>query len=156
MRLRWTRVLGGLAVVVLAMAVMGTVARSVGLVWDPLGRTAARLERAEAQAAQADAERRARQLEAEGTARRARVEAQAHETLQQVAAVTAAYEHRAREAEDAKTPLDGDRAGRLHGHDRELCRLASQLAGCATAPGPAGEREPPLSAEPAARQPEQG
>lgn len=150
MKMPWIRLLGWLVLVLLAIGLVGAVARSVGLVWDPFGRSAMRLERAERRAEQAEAERLARQLEAEGAIRRARSEAKAHEALQQVAVVTAGYEQRAREAEDAETPLDGDRADRLHGHDRELCRLAIQLAGCTATPVAAGMAEPPLSAEPVA------
>ncbi|WP_409018601.1 hypothetical protein [Brevundimonas vesicularis] len=150
MKMPWIRLLGWLVLVLLAIGLMGAVARSVGLVWDPFGRSAMRLERAERRAEQAEAERLARQLEAEGAIRRARSEARAHEALQQVAVVTAGYEQRAREAGDAETPLDGDRADRLHGHDRELCRLAVQLAGCAATPDTAGRAEPSLSAEPVA------
>ena len=36
-------------------------------------------------------------------------------------------------SEAANVPLDPERSARLHGHDRGLCQLASDLVGCATA-----------------------
>lgn len=46
-------------------------------------------------------------------------------------AVTADLTPKALQAEDANAPLEADRAGRLSRADRELCRLAPDLVGCA-------------------------
>ena len=47
-------------------------------------------------------------------------------------AVAAQIIPQALQAEDANAPLEPDRAARLSRADRELCRLAPDLVGCAT------------------------
>ena len=64
--------------------------------------------------------------------------------IEGVAEATAAAETRARTADDADTPLDPDRAQRLHDHDRQLCRLAPAVAGCPASADPGRGRDAAL------------
>ena len=120
-----------------AMVVLSAVAgRGVGLRWDPFSLQQRRLEAALAQAARAESDADARRLEAEGRAQQAaRVEIHHRQTLA-VERATVAAVTQARSAEDANDLLDPVRADRLRAHDRELCRLAADLDGCAAASGP--------------------
>lgn len=124
--------LGLILAVGLALALIAV--RGLGLRWDPFGSQSRRLARAEAQADLARSDARARALEVEGE-RHAR--ARSDELHRQAAAVEASVAHtltEARSAPDANDPLPADRGERLRAHDRELCRLAPDLEGCAAAP----------------------
>ncbi|MNX79908.1 hypothetical protein D3C86_1115540 [compost metagenome] len=125
-------VLAGAMVVLLAVA-----GRGVGLRWDPFDLQQRRLEAAQAQATRAESDAEARRLEAAGRDQQAAgLEIHHRQTLAvERATVTAVTQ--ARSAEDANDSLDPVRADRLRAHDRELCRLAPDLDGCAAAPGPA-------------------
>lgn len=125
-------VVAGLAVLLVAMA-----GRGLGLSWDPFGSQERRLETAEARATWAEADAAARRAEVAGrTAQAVRLEVR-HRQIQAVERATVAAVTEARIADDAQTLLDVERAERLHAHDRELCRSAPDLDGCAAAPGPA-------------------
>lgn len=110
----------------------------VGFRWDPFNHSQRRLEAAQAQAQVGQAEAAARRLEAEAAIQRSRRLDQFHQQQTATARTIAIAVEQARSADDAKTPLDARRAERLRGHDRELCRLAPDLDGCAGAAGPAG------------------
>jgi len=123
-------VLVGVAVLLLALA-----GRGLGLRWDPFNLQQRRLEVADARATYAESDAEARRLEAAGQGRQAaRVEIHHRQTLA-VQRATVAAVTQARSAEDANDPLDLVRADRLRAHDRELCRLAPDLDGCAAASG---------------------
>jgi len=124
-------VLAGTAVLLLML-----VARGVGLSWDPFGLQQRRLATAQARATQAESDAQARVVETEGRRQQAaRLEIHHRQTLA-VERATVAAVTQARSADDANDPLDPVRADRLRAHDRELCRLAPDLDGCAAAPGP--------------------
>jgi hypothetical protein len=128
----------GWLVLVGAMVILLAVAgRGVGLRWDPFDLQQRRLEAAQAQATRAESDAEARRLEAAGRDQQAAgLEIHHRQTLAvERATVTAVTQ--ARSAEDANDSLDPVRADRLRAHDRELCRLAPDLDGCAAAPGPA-------------------
>lgn len=110
----------------------------VGFRWDPFNHSQRRLEAAQAQAQVGQAEAAARRLEAEAAIQQSRRLDQFHQQQTATARTIAIAVEQARSADDAKTPLDARRAERLRGHDRELCRLAPDLDGCAGAAGPAG------------------
>lgn len=119
--------------VVLLLAVTG---RGLGLRWDPFGLQQRRLEVAEARAMRAESDAEARRVEAEGRAQQAaRLDIHYRQILA-VERATVAAVSQARSAEDANDPLDLVRADRLRAHDRELCRLAADLDGCAAAAEP--------------------
>lgn len=123
-------VLVGVAVLLLALA-----GRGLGLRWDPFNLQQRRLEVADARATYAESDAEARRIEAAGQGRQAaRVEIHHRQTLA-VQRATVAAVTQARSAEDANDPLDLVRADRLRAHDRELCRLAPDLDGCAAASG---------------------
>ena len=127
--LGWMALVGAL---VLLLAIAG---RGLGLTWDPFNLQQRRLEVADARVAYAESDAEARSIEAAGQGQQAaRVEIHHRQTLaverSTVAAVT-----QARSAKDANDPLDLVRADRLRAHDRELCRLAPDLDGCAAASG---------------------
>lgn len=134
--------LGWVAVAGVALGLAATLLGGLGFRWDPFGLQQKRLAAAEARATAgaeaAEAQAAARRLEAEGaqTLQR-RLD---HFQQQQTAAahLTGVAVAQARNADDAETPLDRRRADRLRGHDRELCRLAPDLDGCAGAAQPAG------------------
>ncbi|MEN5146072.1 hypothetical protein [Brevundimonas diminuta] len=135
---RYLRVLtpwGWLATAVVAVAALWLLGRGLGLRWDPFQLQTRRLEAAEQRLNRAEAEADARALEAAARARQVESLDAFHRNAQAVTAATVAAETRARTADDADTPLDPDRAGRLREHDRELCRLAPAVAGCAAPAG---------------------
>lgn len=141
-----TRPIGPLAPLgwlIAALAVLMAVAL-IAHGWDRLWSwlpwsTERRLDAAEGRAAFAQDQADASGLQAEGEADQVRrIDTYSHQTIT-VQAVTADAVVQSRSADDAETPLDDDRAGRLRGHDRELCRIAPDLDGCAAAaPDPAG------------------
>ena len=126
-------VLVGLALV----ALLGIAGRGLGLRWDPFGFQQRRVERAEARAAWAETDVAARRAEVAGQAAQAIHLETHHRHILAVERATVAAVTQARSAEDANDLLDPVRADRLRAHDRELCRLAPDLDGCAAAPGPA-------------------
>ncbi|MNQ50702.1 hypothetical protein D3C85_646580 [compost metagenome] len=127
--------LGRLVLVGALVLLMAVAGRGLGLSWDPFNFQQRRLEVADARAASAERDADARRLEAAGQGRQAaRVEIHHRQTLA-VQRATVAAVTQARSAEDANDPLDLVRADRLRAHDRELCRLAPDLDGCAAAAG---------------------
>ncbi|MBB4799121.1 hypothetical protein HNP32_002877 [Brevundimonas bullata] len=127
--------LGRLALAGALVLLLAITGRGLGLSWDPFNLQQRRLEVADARAASAESDAEARRIEAAGQGQQAaRVEIHHRQTLaverSTVAAVT-----QARSAKDANDPLDLVRADRLRAHDRELCRLAPDLDGCAAASG---------------------
>jgi hypothetical protein len=123
-------VLVGVMVLLLALA-----GRGLGLRWDPLNLQQRRQEVADARAASAESDADARRIEAAGQGRQAaRVEIH-HRQILAVERATVAAVTQARSANDANELLDLVRADRLRAHDRELCRLAPDLDGCAAASG---------------------
>lgn len=130
---------GGAILIGLALVLGG-----LGFRWDPLDLSRRRAERAEAAAVQASAEAAARAAEAQGQAGQvARLDA-ALATARSLERATAQSIQIARTADDASLPLSPDRADRLRDHDRELCRLAPDLVGCAAPADPARNGGPPL------------
>jgi hypothetical protein len=129
--------LGWLAVAGAAVMLLVIGGRGLGLRWDPFSLQQRRLETAEVWAARAESDAGARRVEAEGRAQQAvRLDIHHQQTLA-VERATVAAVTQARSAEDANEPLDPVRSDRLRAHDRELCRLAPDLEGCAAASGPA-------------------
>jgi hypothetical protein len=116
--------IGWLAAALLSAGALFLIGQGVGLRWDPFGLGERRLRVAQAQAVAATADAAARRLEVEGAAAQARRAEQYHQQSAVAERVTAVAAAHARNAHDASTPLDPDRAARLAGHDRELCRLA--------------------------------
>ena len=134
--LRFPTPLGWLALAVGGVLVVALLAGGLGFRWDPLELDRRRLDAARVQAAAGDAAAAARRLEQQGQAvQQGRLET-FNNTTTQAARATATAVTQARSAEDADTPLHPDRLRRLREHDRELCRLAPGINGCA-APGPA-------------------
>jgi hypothetical protein len=141
----------GWAVVVVGVSTVALIGLgALGFRWDPLGLTGRRLEAAEAGASTAIADADARRLEVEGAADRLRRLDELHQQTVAVARETARAATQARSAHDAETSLDPDRAARLAGHDRELCRLAPAVCG-APAADPAGSGDDALRARAPAR-----
>ena len=129
--------LGWLVLIGAAIVLLTITGRGLGLRWDPFSLQQRRLEVAEARAAQAKSAADARRIEAEGRAAQgARLVVHHRQTLA-VERATVAAVTQARSAEDANHPLGPVRADRLRAHDRELCRFAPDLDGCAASPGPA-------------------
>lgn len=127
--------LGWLALVGALVLLLGVAGRGLGLTWDPFNFQQRRLEAADARAASAESDAEARRIEAAGQGRQAaRVEIH-HRQTQAVQRATVAAVTQARSANDANELLDLVRADRLRAHDRELCRLAPDLDGCAAASG---------------------
>ena len=127
--LGWLALIGGVVVLLLAAG------SGLGLRWDPFDLQKRRLETAQARATRAENDADARRVEAEGRAQQVvRLDNHHRQTLA-VERATVAAVTQARSAPDANDPLDPVRAERLHAHDRELCRLAADLDGCAAAPG---------------------
>ncbi|WP_296815464.1 hypothetical protein [Brevundimonas sp.] len=113
--------------VVAAVAGLMLVAAWDGL-WSRLPWSAERrLDRAEAELADARSSLRARQIEAEARARQATAVDDAHHTLTQARAATARAIAQSEGAPDADQPLDPDRLARLRAHDRRLCDLSPAL-----------------------------
>ena len=134
--LRFPTPLGWLALAVGGVLVVALLAGGLGFRWDPLELDRRRLDAARVQAAAGDAAAAARRLEQQGQAvQQGRLET-FNNTTTQAARATATAVTQARSAHDADSPLDPDRLRRLREHDRELCRLAPDLDGCA-APDPA-------------------
>lgn len=125
--------LGWLATTLLLVVVLVVVGRGLGLRWDPLQLQARRLEAAEQRLGRAEVEADARAQEAVARGRQIQNLDAFYRNNRAVTAATVAAESRARTADDADTPLDSDRAERLRDHDRELCRLAPAVVGCAAA-----------------------
>ena len=96
-----------------------------------------RLDRAEAELADARSSLRARQVEAEARAGQAAAVDAAHRTLTQARAATARATAQSEGAPDADQPLDPDRLARLRAHDRRLCDLSPAL--CQPADGRSAE-----------------
>lgn len=127
--------LGRLALAGALVLLLAIAGRGLGLSWDPFNLQQRRLEIADARATYAESDAEARRIEAAGQGQQAaRVEIHHRQTLA-VQRATVAAVTQARSAEDANDPLDLVRADRLRAHDRELCRLAPDLDGCAAASG---------------------
>jgi hypothetical protein len=140
--LRTLTPLGWLAVGLAALAVVALVLGGLGFRWDPFDLARRRLDRAEASAAVARAEAAARSAEAEGQAGQvARLDATLT-TTRRIDAATTRSTLAARAANDADLPLSPARLERLRAHDRELCRIAPDLGGCAAPADPAGDGGP--------------
>jgi hypothetical protein len=123
--------------VVLAVVLTGL--HGLGVRWDPLDLAGRRLRSTEARAAAAGADAAARRLEVGAAVDQARRLDEIHQQTVAVERSTARAATLARSAHDAETPLDPDRAARLAGHDRELCRLAPVVCGAAAPdPSPGG------------------
>ena len=127
----------------LALLLLAAVA-GVGLVvaWDGLWSrlpwsAERRLDRAEAELADARSSLRARQIEAEARARQAATVDDARDTLTQARAATVRAITQSEGAPDADQPLDPDRLDRLRAHDRRLCDLSPAL--CQPADGRSAE-----------------
>jgi hypothetical protein len=127
----WLVVLG---LVVLLFLIAG---RGLGLRWDPFGFQQRRLETAETRATWAEADAAARRVESAGRAEQVQRLETHHRQILAVERATVAAVTEAKTADDAEAPLEMDRAERLRAHDRELCRSAPDLDGCAAATGPA-------------------
>ncbi|MNU95846.1 hypothetical protein D3C71_858690 [compost metagenome] len=128
--------LGWLAVFGAGILLVTVAGRGVGLRWDPFDLQQRRLETVQARAIQAETDIEARRLEAAGRARQAVRLETLHRQILAVERATVAAVTQARSAPDANDLLDPVRADRLRAHDRELCRLAADLDGCAAASGP--------------------
>ena len=129
--------LGWLALIGTAVLLLAIVGRGVGMRWDPFGLQQRRLEVAQARMTRAESDAEARRVEAAGQAEQTRRVEIHHRQTQAVERATVAAVTQARSAEYANELLDPVRADRLRAHDRELCRLAPDLGGCAAAPEPA-------------------
>ncbi|MBU1346683.1 MAG: hypothetical protein KKA16_06995 [Alphaproteobacteria bacterium] len=130
--------------VVVCLAAVAIVLGGLGFRWDPFDLSRRRLERAEQAAAVGQAEAAARSAEADGQAALvARLDA-ALLTTRSLDRATALSTQDARIADDALLPLADARAHRLRDHDRQLCRIARDLVGCAAAADLAGDGEPSL------------
>lgn len=108
---------------------------SIGIRWDPFGFDRRRLEAAQSRAIHAERDAAARQAEVAGERDQARRLEHTLKPVRDVEALTSTAIHKARTADEAQIPLAPDRADRLRDHDRELCRLAPDLAGCAATTG---------------------
>lgn len=135
---------GWLAVGAVVLVAAAVVLGGLGFRWDPFDLDRRRLERAEASAVSASADAVARSAEAAAQAGQVvRLDA----ALQSVVALertTARSIQDARIADDASLLLAPDRVDRLRSHDRELCRIAPDLGGCAPAPDPARDGDATL------------
>ncbi|WP_425982813.1 hypothetical protein [Brevundimonas sp. TWP1-2-1b1] len=128
----WGWLATGVAVLGAGAVLLG----GLGFRWDPLDLQQKRLATALSQArdaAAAQAQAEARRIETAGAAAQAvRVDHYQHRTTA-VERATATAVAQARSADDADYSLEHRRADRLRRHDRELCRLAPDLDGCAGA-----------------------
>lgn len=127
---------------VLAVAAILAVAL-VAATWDRLWAwlpwsDESRLERTQAERDAAVDQSAADALESEGQAAQVERVETTTRVIVETQAATAGVVAQARSASDAADPLSPDRADRLRAHDRELCRIAPGLTGCAAAPDPAG------------------
>ena len=134
--------LGWVAVAGAVLGLVATLLGGLGFRWDPLGLQQRRLAAAEARATAGEgaalAQAAARRLESEGARDLLRRLDDFQQQQTATARVTATAVAQARNADDAETLLDSRRADRLRGHDRELCRLAPDLDGCADTAEPSG------------------
>ena len=134
--------LGWIAVAGAAFGLAATLLGGMGFRWDPLGLQQRRLAAAEARATAGEgtalAQTAARRLETEGAQALLRRLDDFQQQQTAAARVTATAVAQARNADDAETLLDSRRADRLRSHDRELCRLAPDLDGCAGSTEPSG------------------
>jgi hypothetical protein len=129
---------GAAAIVAIIAIVLG----GLGFRWDPFDLSRRRAERAERASVAASAEASARSAESRGEAGQfARLDA-ALQSARSLDRATTRSIQTARTADDAALPLETDRADRLRDHDRQLCRIAPDLVGCAAAPDPASDGEP--------------
>lgn len=141
MNARWLRALtplGWLVVLAAGAGLVATLLGGLGLRWDPLGLQARRLDAAEARATAGDAAAVARRIEADAGVEQLRRLDEFYQQTTAVAAEAARTVQQARSADDSDIVLETRRAARLRDHDRELCRLAPGLDGCAAAPDAAG------------------
>ncbi|WP_029415688.1 hypothetical protein [Brevundimonas bacteroides] len=135
---------GWLVGICMGLAGVAILLGGLGFRWDPFDLARRRADRAEAAADLARSEAAARAAEAEGQAGQVvRLDA-AHTIIRRTEAATTPILLEARTAHDADLPLSPDRLDRLRAHDDELCRIASDLGGCAAAPDPARDRRPAL------------
>lgn len=139
--LRFLTPLGWMAVTAGVLGVGLLLLGGLGFRWDPFDQTQRRLEAAQVQAEVGRLEATARRLETAAAVEQSRRLDQFHQQQTATGRATAAVVEQARSADDAETPLDVRRADRLRRHDRELCRLAPDLDGCAGAAGSAGSGE---------------
>lgn len=130
---------GRLLLLLVAASLVGLILVAAwGHLWSRLPWSAERrLDRAEAELADARSSLRARQVEAEARARQATAVDDAHHTLTQARAATARAVTQSEGAPDADQPLDPDRLDRLRAHDRRLCDLSPAL--CRPADGRSAE-----------------
>jgi hypothetical protein len=139
---------GWLAVIAAALGLALALMGGLGFRWDPFGLQQRRLERAEARAAEGEgaalAQAGARRLEATGTSEQLRRLDDFQQQQTAAAKATATTVTQARNADDADIPLESRRADGLRGHDRELCRLAPDLDGCAGPADPSAGGDPAL------------
>lgn len=134
--LGWTAV-GSIVLIGLVLVLGG-----LGFRWDPFDLSRRRLDRAEQAVQRSEAVARSREAEAVGQSGQvARLDA-ALQTARSLDRATDRSIETARDADDAELPIPVARAQRLRDHDRELCRLAPDLGGCAAALDPAGDGEP--------------
>ncbi|MEQ7155552.1 hypothetical protein [Brevundimonas aurifodinae] len=136
--------LGWLAVGLVGLAVAALVLGGLGFRWDPLDLARRRADRAEASASIARSEAQVRAAEAQAQAGQVARLDSVLATTRRLDATTHRSTLHARAANDADLPLAPDRLDRLRAHDRELCRIAPGLGGCAAAPDPAGDGDPSL------------
>ncbi|MBB3871772.1 hypothetical protein [Brevundimonas mediterranea] len=133
--------LGWIAVAGVVAGLAATLLGGLGFRWDPLNLQQHRLAAAEARAAAGERDARAqaaaRRLEAEGADEQLRRFDDFQQQQTTAARLTATAVAQARSADDAETVLESRRADHLRAHDRELCRLAPDLDGCAGAAQPA-------------------
>ncbi len=140
----WARGVAIALAALVALTALICTAIALGFRWDPFDLQARRLARAEATAERAASDAAARTLEVEGERRQtARVQSHA-DLLIATDRATARVVAQTQDDHDLLTPLAPDRADRLRAHDRELCRLAPDLAGCPAAPDVAGSGDAAL------------
>lgn len=148
--LRAVTPLGWLVVGATALALGVVLLGGLGFRWDPLNLEHKRLAAAPTQArdatAVAAAQADARRIETEGAAAQARRVDHYHHMTGTADRATTAAVAQGRSADDADHPLENRRADRLRDHDRELCRVAPDLDGCAGATGLAGGGDTPVRA----------
>lgn len=140
--------IAAMAAVALAIVV---VPGGLGFRWDPFDLTRRRLDVARQTVVVAGAETDARSAEAVGQAGQVERLDAALRRLRAVDHATSPSLQIARTADDASLPLADARALRLRDHDRQLCRIASDLNGCSATPDPAGPGDDSLQPVSAAR-----
>lgn len=136
--------LGWLAAALGLFAAVVLVLGGLGFRWDPFDLNRRRVDRAETEATAAVARAAVHAAEAEGQAGQIdRLDAAQRSGLA-LDRATHRSTQTARTADDAAQPLDPDRSARLRDHDRQLCRLAPDLGGCAAASDLAGDGDAPV------------